>query len=161
MALLEIELVRHGNDAMDHYRSEYENRYGVQPIMQGFAVNAGQTALKDLIRGVGIERVKKMITAYLKSDGDQGWYKKMGHTLSCFQKNIEQINALTREAPKENANRGIKMRIKTACANEQCKKWYEIEMVVRDFGASIHNDVCPDCKINGKKATPVNKDCYF
>jgi hypothetical protein len=159
MALLEVEIVRWANDAMDHYRSEYEKRYGVQPIMQNHAFQAGQTTLKDLVRSVGIERVKKMISQYLKNDGDNGWYKKMGHTLHCFQKNVEQINAQTKEAPKERV--GVKMRIRTACSNEDCKKWFEKEMFVRDFSETIHNELCNECKAAGKNATPAKKKEFY
>lgn len=96
--MYEVEATKEANDLLDHYRSEYEKHHRSKPFIQVIA--AAVTFMKDMLRQQDFDRCQRVITAFLKTNGDNDWYKRQGWSLECLKRNIEAVSASIPDKPK-------------------------------------------------------------
>lgn len=124
----EVELQRLAGNMLDSYERGYQEKYGVMPVITAPAIVMG--TFKDLIRRMGHHKVELLLTRYLATDGENGWYKKRGHNIQTFVTSIDALNASLGQKPPEAKHsalyhpngRGVKMDIFLSC--DVCEKHY-------------------------------------
>lgn len=88
------------------WEQSYLEKYGVPSIPFG---GDERSRMINLISRLGLPALIKLICQYFKLDGtppEKGkpanqWFRRNGHSLECFEKNLEQINVTTAsEKPK-------------------------------------------------------------
>lgn len=119
--MYEVQNQNEVNALLDEYRELYRRKYGIEPIIQNVA--HANTVLKDLSRKIGTVMTRRMIEHYMSTDGDNGWYKRHGHNLVIFQKNIEALSSQIGLRDRRNGVGGpsrVKMALNTWCP--KCKR---------------------------------------
>jgi hypothetical protein len=143
--MYEVQSQQRANELLDYYQLLYRNRYGIDPVIQSLAV--AYTTLKDLERKVGTAMVRAMLATYLESNGDNDWYKRNGHSLAVFQKNIEviasQVGLRTKRA---SAGKTLRINLATMCANPRCGNRVYIECNSDEVDRMVYSESCPQCE---------------
>lgn len=114
--MYEVENLKDVNGLLDEYRELYRRKYGYDPIIQNQA--HANTTFKDLARKVGTAMTRRLLELYMSTDGDNGWYKRHGHNLVVFQKNIEALHSqLGLKGRREGGHSGpsLKLALKSWC----------------------------------------------
>jgi hypothetical protein len=78
--------VKSVENLIPHYCEEYKKRYGINPPIMGKSSGIAKRLVKDL----GLERAKRLVTAYLGMS--ESWFLTKGHDLFTFEQNITKIN---------------------------------------------------------------------
>jgi hypothetical protein len=138
----EVQLTHQANTAMDVYRELYLARYKTKPIIQSSQFAAAITIFKDLIRDVGLPRTLDLIRQYLRMNGDQDWYKRQGHNISTFSKNLDAINAAT-PVRATASEKKFYIAIETQCPT--CKKYFLLKTTVDDAAKAVYMTACEKC----------------
>lgn len=138
----EVQLTHEANTAMDVYRELYLARYKTKPIIQSAQFAFAMTTFKDLIRDVGLERTLALIRQYLRMNGDQDWYKRQGHNIQTFAKNLDAINAATPNSH-TGQQKEFLIEIETRCP--VCQKFFQLTTSIDKVSDVAYMTNCREC----------------
>lgn len=99
MNLIEVELLSNSSKLQQHYEGEFSIRYGTKPIIE----DEERQIFRWLLQKVSFGTAKELLSVYILSDGDDGWFLKQAHSLKCFKHNINRIAIIASRNNKKTA----------------------------------------------------------
>lgn len=139
---LELLEVRHQKDSdsiIEVYVEAYEKRYRVKPILAQNGVD--RTVLSDLLRTLGLARLRAIIQHYLRMDNT--WFVTKAHDLDTLKKNLNVVNSdLGIKQSKAPATTGLHIVTNLYCDN--CQARY-VATVAMNHNFDLRN-LCKTCE---------------
>lgn len=128
---------------MDCYIERYRKRYTNAPMFVN--MSASVTILKDLIRAGGLETTMKLITQYLRDNGDKDWYVRNGHSLEVLKGSISAVNAALGSCSPQGGTSPLTIAVILTC--DCCKHIYD--WIGHPAQLDSDTRLCPECQKSG------------
>lgn len=148
----DVDLVNEANLSVDAYRESYAKRYGAYPLLDGMAQIGASIFFKKMIRQYDIKKTLAMISFYLRSDGDNGWWLKKGHSVDIMEKDFAALHGMFC------ANQGMRAAALGASVDTtdhliafmtrcyECNQDFEIVCRGSEMGDKAHLTLCRNCE---------------
>lgn len=147
--------------ALDHYRSEYKNKFRTFPVDAPLGSN--RTYCLGLIKqfrttghGDALNKAKQIITHFLSMPEE--WFVKQGYSLECLTnpKTLPKVN-MSWGQTQELTSTGTVLQLNANAHCDECKDWFQISCDSNHIGitadnvpktpdnAGLSRVLCPEC----------------